>query len=137
MDEQDLSDQTTAGSADGGQTSDKKRSKRGNARTRAERASYEPYYNRPGPRRSSENRANAFNTLAWLVEGATGLVEELRHSDLGLSEEFWVHVYAMRREGLLAARAAIDSLLEKSEQEGQEAQEQSKRQARRGQVNIE
>jgi hypothetical protein len=137
MDEQDLSDQTTAGSADGSQTSDKKRSKRGNARTRAEKATYEPHYNRPGPRRSSENRANAFNTLAWLVEGATGLVEELRHSDLGLSEEFWVHVYAMRREGLLAARAAIDSLLEKSEQEGQEAQEQSKRQARRGQVNIE
>lgn len=137
MDEPDLSDQTTAGSADGSQTSDKKRSKRGNARTRAEKATYEPHYNRPGPRRSSENRANAFNTLAWLVEGATGLVEELRHSDLGLSEEFWVHVYAMRREGLLAARAAIDSLLEKSEQEGQEAQEQSKRQARRGQVNIE
>src|SRR3712207_1685523 len=82
--------------------------RRDNARSRAAQAHYEPHHERPGRRRSSEDRANAFNTLAWVVEGATGLVEELRHSDLGLSEEFWVHLYAMRREGLLAARAAID-----------------------------
>ncbi len=95
-----------------------------------------PDHARPG-RRSSEERANAFNTLAWMVEGATGVVEELRHSDLGLSEEFWVHLYAARREGLLAARAAIDSLLAHTEKESQQAQEQSERQARRGEVAIE
>jgi hypothetical protein len=107
------------------------------ARDKAADANYEPEYQRPGPRRSSEERANAFNTLAWMVEGATGIVEELRHSDLGLSEEFWVHLYAMRREGLLAARAAIDSLLSQTEKESQQAQEQSKRAARRGEVAIE
>jgi hypothetical protein len=108
-----------------------------NERTKAAQADYEPEHHRPGPRRSSEDRANAFNTIAWMVEGATGLVEELRHSDLGLSEDFWVHVYAMRREGLLAARAAIDSLLSKSEQESREAAEQIQREARRGEVAIE
>jgi hypothetical protein len=108
-----------------------------NARATAEERAYEPDYERPGRRRSSEARANAFNTLAWMMEGATGLVEELRHSDLGLSEEFWVHLYAMRREGLLAARAAIDSLLERTEKESQEAQEKAERQARRGGINIE
>lgn len=115
-----------------------KPTKRGaNARAKAEARAYEPDYERPGRRRSSEARANAFNTLAWMMEGATGLVEELRHSDLGLSEEFWVHLYAMRREGLLAARAAIDSLLERTEKESQEAQEKAERQARRGGINIE
>ena len=108
-----------------------------NARTAAEHADYRPEYDRPGRRRRSEDRANAFNSLAWLVEGATGLVEELRHSDLGLSEEFWVHLYAMRREGLLAARAAIDSLLAQTEKESQQAQAQNQRQARRGEVAIE
>jgi hypothetical protein len=108
-----------------------------NERIKAEQADYEPEYHRPGPRRSSEARANAFNSIAWMVEGATGLVEELRHSDLGLSEEFWIHVYAMRREGLLAARAAIDSLLSKSERESREAAEQIKREDRRGDIAIE
>ena len=107
-----------------------------NARAKAASANYEAEREQPGRRRNSEDRANAFNTLAWIVEGATGLAEELRHSDLGLSEEFWVHLYAARREGLLAARAAIDSLLAKSEKESQEAQEQNERQARRGGVTI-
>ena len=106
-----------------------------NSRTRAEQTDYEPDYARPG-RRSSEARANAFNTLAWMVEGATGLAEELRHSDLGLSEEFWVHLYAMRREGLLAARAAIDSLLEKTEAKHPATPDQTNRQTRRGEVAI-
>jgi hypothetical protein len=119
MDEQTSSDQT------------------GNARTKAAEADYEPKRHRPGRRRSSEHRANAFNTLAWLVEGATGLAEELRHGDLGLTEEFWIHLYAMRREGLLAARSAIDGLLAQSEKESKEAEEQSQRQARRGGVAIE
>ena len=106
-----------------------------NARTRAEQSDYEPAYGE-SKRRSSEARTNAFNSLAWLMEGATGLVEELRHSDLGLSEEFWVHINAMRREGLLAARAAIDSLMAQTEKENRQAQEQSERQARRGGVTI-
>jgi hypothetical protein len=114
----------------------KKRRNVENARSKAEQAAYQPEYERPH-RRSSDERTNAFNTLAWVVEGATGLVEELRHSDLGLSEKFWMHLYAMRREGLLAARAAIDSLLEQTEKESKEAQEQTQRQARRGGVVIE
>jgi hypothetical protein len=107
------------------------------ARDKAAQSGYKPEYHRPSPRRSSEDRANAFNSLAWMVEGATGLVEELRHSDLGRSEEFWVHLYAMRRVGLLAARAAIDSLLAQTEKESREAQEQVKREARRGEVAVE
>lgn len=117
--------------------SEQRSTQESNARTKAEQAGYQPEYDRPGRRRSSDDRANAFNALAWLVEGATGLAEELRHSDLGLSEDFWVHVYAMRREGLLAARAAIDSLLEKTERESEEAKEQVKRAARRGGVPVE
>lgn len=107
-----------------------------NARAKAEHADYEPDYERSGRRRTSENRPNAFNALAWLVEGATGFAEELRHGDLGLSEDFWVHLYAMRREGLLAARAVIDNLLEQSEKEGRAASEQSERAARRGGITI-
>jgi hypothetical protein len=107
-----------------------------NARIKAEQSDYTPQYD-PPTRRSSESRANAFNPLAWMVEGATGVVEEVRHSDLGLSEEFWVHLYAMRREGLLAARAAVNSLLEKFERERPTTPEQTKRQTRRGEVTIE
>jgi hypothetical protein len=107
-----------------------------NSREQATNSDYEPEHEQPGRRRKSEDRANAFNTLAWMMEGATGLVEELRHSDLGLSEEFWVHFYAMRREGLLAARAAIDSLLAQTEKESKAAQEQTQRQTRRGGVTI-
>lgn len=106
-----------------------------NNRDKAASADYRPNYTR-ADRRPAEDRANAFNTLAWLLEGATGLAEELRHSDLGLSEEFWVHFYAMRREGLLAARAAIDSLLTETEQAEQKAQEKETRQSRRGGVSV-
>ena len=108
-----------------------------NERVKAAQKEYEPEYTRPAARRSSDDRPNAFNKLAWLMEGATGMLEELRHSDLGLSEEFWVHVYAMRREGLLAARAGIDSLLARTEEESRKAQEQSERKARRGDIAIE
>jgi hypothetical protein len=132
MDEQASSKPKKASQA---KPSPEKPSPEDNARAKAASANYEAEHDHPG-RRSSEDRANAFNTLAWIVEGATGLAEELRHSDLGLSEEFWVHLYAARREGLLAARAAIDSLLAKTEKESQEAQAQSQRQARRGGVTI-
>lgn len=104
-----------------------------NRREQAAEQAYTPDYDTPR-RRPADDRANAFNTLAWLLEGATGLVEEMRHSDLGLSEEFWVHFYAARRESLLAARALIDSLLEQSEAESRKASEQ--RRARRGGVSI-
>lgn len=107
-----------------------------NARTKAAEANYQSEYERPGRRRSSEDRANAFNTVTWLLEGATGIVEELRHNDLGLSEEFWVHLYAARRESLLAARAAIDSLLAQTEKESQASKEQTERQTRRGGIAI-
>jgi hypothetical protein len=72
-----------------------------------------------------------------LLDGATGVMEEVRHSDLGLSEEFWVHYYAMRREGLLAARAAIDSMLAQTEQESRKTQEKQARKQRRGGVAVE
>lgn len=104
-------------------------------RERAAQRAYTPEYE-PSARRPAEERENAFNMLAWLLEGATGLVEELRHNDLGLSEEFWVHLYAARREGLLAARALIDSLLEQSERETRQAAERAERRARRGGVAI-
>jgi hypothetical protein len=107
-----------------------------NARTAAAQADYQPDYG-PDVRRSSENRPNAFNPLAWVVEGATGVVEEVLHGDLGLSEEFWRHFYAFRREGLLAARAAVNSLLAHTEKATTEAQEQVERKARRGEVTIE
>ncbi len=44
-----------------------------------------------------------------------GIAGELRHNDLGLPKEFWVHAYAARREALLAARVLIDDALEKDE----------------------
>jgi len=105
-------------------------------RSRAEQRPYTPEYGEV-PRRPAEERENAFNALAWLLEGATGLVEELRHNDLGLSEEFWIHFYAARRESLLAARALVDCLLEKTEQEARKAEEQAQRRARRGDIKVE
>lgn len=105
-------------------------------RSRAAQTPYSPDYGEV-PRRPAAERENAFNALAWLLEGATGLVEELRHNDLGMSEEFWVHFYAARRESLLAARALVDSLLEQTEREARKAEEQAQRRARRGGVNVE
>jgi hypothetical protein len=90
----------------------------------------------PSPRKPAAARENAFNALAWLADGATGLIEEVRHNDLGLSEEFWVHLYSARRESLLAARALIDALLERLDQENQKEQEREKRRERRGDVKI-
>ncbi|MFM7171895.1 MAG: hypothetical protein ACKO4U_02520, partial [Caldilinea sp.] len=48
------------------------------------------------------------------LDGATGLVEELRHNDLGLPEVFWMHAYAARREGLLALRSLLDELIDEA-----------------------
>jgi hypothetical protein len=97
---------------------------------------YTPVYP-PSARQPAEARPHAFNPLAWMLDGATGLLEELRHNDLGLSQEFWLHFYAARREGLLAARAFVESLLAQTEQESRKAQERAERRARRGGVTIE
>lgn len=78
-----------------------------NARQRARRRAYQPSYSKSGRRPASE-REGAFNALMWMLDGATGLLEELRHNDLGLPEEFWVHAYAARRESLMALRAILD-----------------------------
>lgn len=96
---------------------------------------HEPGYKKAG-RKPAEDRPNAFNALAWLLEGATGLVEEMRHSDLGLSEEFWVHAYAARREMLLALRAALDEAIERSESRTRQEQEHQQRRQRRGDIKI-
>jgi hypothetical protein len=97
---------------------------------------YTPTYEQP-QRKPSEDRPHAFNAVAWLLEGATGLVEELRHNDLGLSETFWKHAYAARTESLLALRALLDDLIAYSEGCTPQDQDRQQRQARRGDVKIE
>jgi len=108
----------------------------GSARDRARTSGYTA----PQPesdRKPASERESAFNLMAWLLEGATGIVEELRHNDLGLSEEFWTHAYAARTETLLAMRAALDTLIEKSSAIEREEAERNARQERRGGINIE
>lgn len=109
----------------------KARSTRDRARSRP----YEPEYEEPTRKPASERPAS-FNTLAWLLEGATGLLEELRHNDLGLSEAFWVHAYAARRETLLALRAALDDLIARTESLAQQEKERQQRRQRRGGIDI-
>ncbi len=104
-------------------------------RTRAAARGYRPAYEKAA-RRPAEEREDAFNPLGWLLEGATGFVEEMRHSDLGLSEEFWVHAAAARREGLLAARALLDQFLEETEQQQSAERARQARQSRRGGINV-
>lgn len=82
-----------------------------NARQRARQRNYQPRYSKPGRRPASE-REGAFNALLWLLDGATGIVEELRHNDLGLPEEFWVHAAAARKETLMALRAILDDWID-------------------------
>lgn len=106
------------------------------ARNRAAASDYAPRYEK-SPRRPVDDRAAAFNPLIWLADGITGFIEEARHNDLGLSEEFWTHVYAVRRESLLAAQALIESLLEQTEGQAGKEQESEPRRARRGGVDIE
>lgn len=97
---------------------------------------YTPNYTRP-TRRPADERENAFDVLAWMLEGATGIVDELRHNDLGLSEEFWVHAAAARRETLLAMHAALESIIEKTNAAEKEQQEREVRRERRGGIAIE
>ena len=104
-------------------------------RTRAAARGYRPAYEKPS-RQPAEDREDSFNPLAWLIEGATGFVEEMRHNDMGLSEEFWVHAAAARREGLLAARALLDQFLEETQQQQAAERERQARQSRRGGINV-
>lgn len=104
-------------------------------RDRAQGSRYRPPYEKSS-RRPAGERETAFNALAWLIEGATGIVEELRHNDLGLSEDFWVHASAARREGLLAARAILDQLLDETEQQQEAERQRQDRQTRRGNINV-
>jgi len=96
-------------------------------------ASSSPY---ESPRRPRAERAHAFHPLAWLADGASGVVEELRHTDLGLPQEFWRHAYAARRETILAACALANHLLGWGEQRKQAEQTRRKQRARRGDIQI-
>ncbi len=87
-------------------------------------------------RKPASERANAFDLTAWLLEGATGLFEEVRHSDLGLSAAFWQHAHAARRETLLALRAALDEMIAKSERQAQTDTDRQQRRQRRGSIKI-
>jgi|GEM_PF-848558 len=134
-DQQDKQDKTSPADPPRQET----KTSEGAARTGRQRAgdgAYRPEYGRP-PRRPAAERENAFNAAAWLLEGATGLMEELQHNDLGLSEEFWTHAYAARQETLLALRAALDDLIERSSADRQKQAERAKRRQRRGGIDIE
>lgn len=87
-------------------------------------------------RRARTERENAFDISSWLLQGLAGLSEELRHSDLGLPEDFWVHAYAARKEALLAAKALVDAALENCAEEEAAHDGEKKKPQQRGQVSI-
>jgi hypothetical protein len=87
-------------------------------------------------RRARTERENAFDVGAWLLQGLAGFSEELRHNDLGLPEDFWVHAYAARKEALLAARALVDAALENCAEEKATQSGRKKKPPQRGQVSI-
>ncbi|MCB0047904.1 MAG: hypothetical protein KDD92_20955 [Caldilineaceae bacterium] len=104
-------------------------------RERAAEQAYEPDY-QESRRKPASQRDDPFSTLAWLAEGAVGLLDEMRRSDLGLSEEFWVHAYAARRESLLALRSILDEMIERGAAETQRQAERAKQRERRGGIEI-
>ena len=108
----------------------------GNARRRAAARPYTPDYERPPARRPASEREGSFSALGWLLDGATGLIGEIRHNDLGLSEEFWVHAYAARREGILAVQAALNSILSSAASSEKFGSERLAQQQRRGSIEI-
>ena len=105
------------------------------AREAGRRRAYRPSSARPG-RRPAAARESAFNALLWVLDGATGLVEELRHNDLGLPEAFWTHAYAARREGLLALRSLLDTLIDEAPATSSPEGAPEKAPQRRGEVQI-
>jgi hypothetical protein len=104
------------------------------ARRRAQQRAYRPNYGKSARRPASE-REGAFNALMWMLDGATGMIEELRHNDLGLPEDFWVHAYAARRESLMALRAILDEWID-DEAPPSEPPANDDRPKRRGGINI-
>lgn len=102
---------------------------------KAAAADYEPVYEE-SPRKPKTERADAFNATAWLIEGIAGMMDEIQHNDLGLPEDFWVHAYAARKEGLLAARALIDHAIQRSDEELAKAAQKEEKRTRRGGVDI-
>ncbi len=106
-----------------------------NNRERAAERAYQPEYGE-ARRKPAANREDPFNTLAWLAEGAAGFLDELRRSDLGLSEDFWVHADAAKREGLLALRAVLDEWIERGAVESERQADRAKRRERRGGIDI-
>jgi hypothetical protein len=66
-----------------------------------------------------------------------GIIEELRHNDLGLPAEFWSHAYAAQREGLLAAQTLLGHLAECSEKKAGARAKNSQSTARRGSIQVE
>ena len=104
------------------------------ARQQAQERGYRPKYGPSSRRPAAERDDTAFNVWMWLIEGATGVVEEVRHNDLGLSEDFWVHAAAARREGLLAVRAIIDQMVDEDVQQEEKTREE--RRSRRGGIQV-
>ena len=104
-------------------------------RDSAAQAKYSPRYETPS-RRPAESRPTSFNPLAWVADGVTGAIEEARHNDLGLSQDFWKHLYAVRRESLLTAQALVESLIAKVESKADEQEQRAQQRQRRGSVDI-
>ncbi len=106
------------------------------ARSRAAAAPYTPDYGDLPTRQPASERESAFSPIGWLLDGATGLIGELRHNDLGLSEEFWIHAYAARREGILAVRAVLNDILSRAESCRINEVDSRTRRERRGNIEI-
>ena len=104
-------------------------------RDSAAAAEYTPRYSTP-TRRPADKRSAPFSPVAWMADGISGAIEEARHNDFGLSQDFWTHLYAVRRESLLAARALVESLIAKVEGKGDQQEERELRRQRRGSVDI-
>jgi hypothetical protein len=96
---------------------------------------YTPRYETPA-RKPAAERPASFNPLAWVADGVTGAIEEVRHNDLGLSQAFWTHLYAVRRESLLTAQALVESLLAHVESQSEQQEDRKQRRERRGGVDI-
>ncbi len=106
------------------------------ARKRAAETPYMPDFGDSPTRQPASERESAFSPVGWLLDGATGLIGELRHNDLGLSEEFWIHAYAARREGILAVRAVLNDILSRAESRKTEEVDSRTRRERRGNIEI-
>lgn len=106
------------------------------ARQRAMEADYTPEYDSPPSRQPAEDREDAFSISNWVFQGVIGLVEEIQHNDLGLSEEFWIHAYAAQREGKMAFDLALEEIQKRAKAGSQAKEEREQRRERRGGIEI-